>query len=259
MRKNAVSVGLFFLTLFLFAATAEARHFKVYGYETPEAGEVELVYWADYIAASDLQMPFFGKTVDRKGLWAHTFEVEYGVTDRWTIAGYADFEQPAGEDFKQIQWQAVFARYRFFERGQRFFDTAFYLEYYFPDPDYAGESKEKLEARIILEKTIGAVVLTLNPKLEKMLSGPDVEEGMEFEYAASLYFNLNPQWRPGIEFHGNMGEWVNFKSPDDQQHYLVPAVTWKVLPHVGWNLGVAFGLTDASDDVVVKSIIEVGL
>ncbi len=259
MRKNAVSVGLFGLILFLFTAAAEARHFKVYGYQGPDAGEVELVYWTDYVAASDLQMPFFGKSVDREGLWEHTFEVEYGVTDRWTIAGYADFEQPSGKDLEYIQWRAVLSRYRFFERGERFFDTAIYLEYYFRDPDYVGEPQEKIEARLILEKRVGAAVLRLNPKVEKAWSGPNVEEGLEFEYGASLYVGLTPQVKPGIEAYGSMGELVNLKSPRDQQHYIVPAVNWRILPNINWNIGVAFGLTDASDDVVVKSIIEVGL
>lgn len=259
MKKGTISVGLFVLTFFIFASPADARRFKVYGYQGPDAGEVELVYWTDYIAASDLRMPFFGKTVDREKLWTHTFEVEYGVTDRWAIAGYADFEQPSGEGLKFIQWRAVVSRYRFFEKGQRFFDTAVYLEYYLPDPSYVGAPQEKIEARLILEKEIGPVTLRLNPKVEKVWSGPDVGEGLEFEYGAGLYAALTPQVKAGLEVYGIMGEFVNFKSPRDQEHYIVPAVTWKIFPRVTWNLGVGFGLTKASDDLIVKSIIEVGL
>lgn len=259
MRKKMVSFGLAMAALFFLTVPAEARHFKVYGYQGPEAGEIELVYWTDYIVGSDGRMPFFGKAADREGLFAHTFEIEYGVTDRWTVAGYADFEQPSGESLKFVQWRAVFARYRFFERGARFFDTAIYLEYYFPDAGWHGESNEKVEARLILEKPLGPAVLRLNPKLEKTVSGPDVEEGIEFEYAASLYAGLTPTLRPGIELYGSMGEVSNFKSGDAQEHYLVPAVTWRLFPHVAWNVGVAFGLTDASDDLTIKSILEIGL
>lgn len=259
MRKSAGRVGLLVLTIFLFASRAEARHFKVYGYQGPAAGEVELVYWTDYVVSSDGLMPFFGETVDREGLWAHTLEIEYGVTDQWTVAGYGDFEQPSGENLEFVQWRAVVARYRFFEKGERFFDPAIYLEYYLPDPAYTGEAKERIEARLILEKQIGPSVLRLNPKVEKVLSGPDVEEGLEFEYGASLYWNLSSRFRPGLEVYGSMGEFVNLRSRESQQHYLVPAVTWKVLPNVAWNLGVAFGLTGASDDLAVKSIVEIGL
>ncbi|MBI3802141.1 MAG: hypothetical protein HY282_00060 [Nitrospirae bacterium] len=259
MPKSAVAVVLFALTLSFLSSTAEANHLKVYGYQGPDAGEVELVYWTDYIAASDLKMPFFGKNVDREGLWNHTMEVEYGITDRWAIAGYLDFEQPSGEGLKYVQWRAVVARYRFFERGERFFNPAIYLEYYFPSAGLTGEPNEKLEARIILEKQIGPTVLRLNPKLEKTLSGPDVEEGLEFEYAASFYARWTATLEPGIEFYGNMGEVTNLKSRDQQQHYIVPAISWRVLPQVDWNFGVAFGLTKASDDLIVKSIIEIGL
>ncbi len=259
MRNDTIWAGGIFLLLWALVSPAEASHFKVYGYQGPDEGEVELVYWTDYIASSDLQMPFFGKTVDRQGLFTHTLELEYGVTDRWTIAGYADFEQPSGEGLKFVQWRGVFARYRFFERGARFFDTAIYLEYYVPRAEWQGAAGEKLEARLILEKQLGPVVLRLNPKLEKMLSGPDVGEGLEFEYAASLYTGLAPTLRPGIEFYGGMGEVANFKSRALQEHYIVPAITWQLLPNVAWNLGVAFGLTRASDDLVVKSIVEIGL
>lgn len=258
MTKGAPAFLLLFLTLFSISP-AEARHFKVYGYQGPDAGEVELVYWTDYVLSSDLQMPFFGKSVDREGLWAHTLEVEYGVTDRWAIAGYVDFEQPSGEGLKYVQWRAVAARYRFFERGERFFNPALYLEYYFPDADWHGAPGEKIEARLILEKQIGATVLRINPKLEKTLSGPDVEEGVEFEYAVSLYRRLTSRIEPGIEFYGAMGEATNFKSRRAQEHYIVPAVSWRLQPHVDWNIGVAFGLTEASDDIVVKSFIEIGL
>ncbi len=262
MKKNILFIVAIFMAVFLCASASEARHFKVYGYKTPHAGEIELVYWTDYVVQSDLTMGYFEKTVEREKLLGHTIEVEYGVTDRWTIAGYLDFEQPSGEDFKYIQSRAVVSRYRFFEKGQRFFDGAIYIEYYLPETRYpekstgAGEPKEKIEARIILEKDFGSTTLTLNPKFEKVVSGGHVEEGLEFEYGASLYYKMTPKLKPGLEIYGGMGELVDFKPYDKQKHYIVPAAKWKLSDHLKWNIGVAFGLTNASDDIVVKSILE---
>ena len=88
-----------------------------------------------------------------------------------------------------------------------------------------------------------------------MLSGADVEEGLEFEYGASIYYKLDSMIRSGLEFFGKMGEFVNLKSLDDQTHYIVPAFKIGVTEHISWNVGAAFGLTDASDDMVIKSII----
>lgn len=265
-RKNSLTIlggnsmtKMVFVVLFLVLTTnlAQARHFKVYGYKTPEAGEIELVYWADYVAKSDTTMNYFGKTgVKREGLWSNTLEIEYGLTDRFTIAAYADFEKPSGEDFKYIQTRVVAARYRFGEAGERYFDTALYVEYYFPDPDYQGKAKEKIETRFILEKKINDKTLRINPKLEKVTSGPDVEEGLEFEYGASLYGPWTARLKWGLEIYGSLGELANIKSRDEQKHYIVPALTHKLTKHLKLNVGVGVGLTDASDDLVFKGLLE---
>jgi hypothetical protein len=231
-------------------------NFKTYGYDTLDQGEIELVYWTGYVVDSDNQMKYFGKEVDRNGLWNHLVEIEYGITDRWTIAAYADFMQPDGEDLKLVQAHVVGVRYRFFEKGERYFDPTFYVEYYLPRKSYLGENKEKVEARIILQKDIGATSIKLNPKLEKVVSGPDVTEGLEFEYAASVYHEFTPAFEAGIEAYGTMGEFSAIKSSDEQTHYLMPALETKLGKELSWNVGVGFGLTEASDKTVVKSIIE---
>ena len=231
----------------------EARDFKVYGYKTPHEGEVELSYWVDYFAKGSGGYSYFGKTVDKDGLWRHTVEVEYGVTDRWTLAYYADFEQPSGEDFKYVQSRAVFLRYRLFEPGKRFFDPAIYLEYYLPDHDY--RKNEHLEARIILEKNMGPIQVRLNPILDKNLSGAgDVEEGVEFEYAMGVYLKGLGKVKPGLEFYGEMGQIGNFKSSDNQKHFIFPTLKMGLTKHLEVETGVGFGLTHDSDDLVVKGI-----
>lgn len=256
MKHHRIQLlGLILCAALAIPTAAHARHFKVYGYDTLDAGEVELVYWTDYVADSDGTMEFFGSQVERDGLLSHTFEVEYGFTDRWTASLYFDYEDPSGADLELIQSRIVAARYRFGEPGERFFDSAIYFEYIMPDPDYQ-EPKEKLETRIILEKQLGAHTLRLNPKLEKVTSGVDVEEGLEFAYSASLYRPLKERMEVGLELHGEFGEIVNTRSPDEQEHYVVPALSYELMQHLEWNVGLAFGLTDASDDAVVKSILE---
>ena len=62
------------------------------------------------------------------------------------------------------------------------------------------------------------------------------------------------QW--GVEIYGDLGELVDIKTSRKQKHYLVPALTYKINKALKWNVGTAFGLTDASDDVVIKSLLE---
>lgn len=231
-------------------------NFKTYGYKTLDQGEVELVYWTGYAIDSENKMKFFGKEVDRKGLWNHLLEIEYGLTDRWTVAAYLDYLQPEGEDLKLVQGHFVGVRYNLFKDNERFFNSTFYVEYYLPRKGYLGENKERVEARIIMQKDIGDTVIKLNPKLEKVVSGPDVTEGMEFEYAASVYQEFTPKFEAGLEFYGTMGEFSSIKPYDEQTHYIMPAFETKLMKGLAWNVGVGFGMTELSDKVVLKSILE---
>jgi hypothetical protein len=130
---------------------AQARGFKVYGYNTSPQGEVEAAYWFTHVLQSGSTYPFFSKTVDKEGLSQHALELEYGVTDRWMVSGYLDFEDHPDGELQYAQFRAVMSRYRLFEQGERFMDTAIYFEYYIPQASY--QRDEKLEARLIFERT----------------------------------------------------------------------------------------------------------
>ncbi len=247
--------GSLLLTLlpFLEMNDAQARGFKVYGYATPSQSEVELVYWFDHVLQSDATYDFAGRPtilVGKEGLSRHSLELEYGVTDRWTIAGYLDFEDHPAASFEYVQFRAVVSRYRFFEAGERLFDTALYFEYYIPNTAY-GRS-EKLETRLIFEKTFAPVIVRLNPIFEKALDAPDVDEGVEFEYAVGVYAPMG-KVRLGLEGYGALGEFSDWKPWDAQIHYLVPAVKFPIGP-VDVDFGIGVGLTQASDDLLVKTI-----
>jgi len=60
------------------------------------------------------------------------------------------------------------------------------FEYYAPCENHDGESSDKLEARIILQRQWTDWDLRLNPKFEKVLGGPGNVEPLEFEYASGL-------------------------------------------------------------------------
>jgi hypothetical protein len=248
------SLFVTFVSLIGYAET-EARGFKVYGYATPSQGDVELVYWFDHVLQSGASYDFADRpttiAVDKEGLSRHALEVEYGVTDRWTIAGYADFEDHPDASFEYVQFRAVVSRYRLFEAGERLFDTALYFEYYMPNAAY--DRSEKLETRLIFEKTIAAVNVRLNPIFEKAFSTSDVEEGVEFEYAGGVYTPMGPV-RLGLEFFGALGEFHDWRPWDAQTHYLFPAAKFPLGP-TDVDFGVGVGLTQASDDLLVKTIV----
>lgn len=93
---------------------SHAQFFKVYPYMTAEAGEKELVYWLSAIG-SDHQYSFFGDQVDRQGLIAHSLELEYGLSNKWTAGFYLDFEQPKEHGIKHVRTKALMFHGRFWE------------------------------------------------------------------------------------------------------------------------------------------------
>jgi len=118
-------------TIFLFVLLSQplsAQLYKVYGYQPAEAGEVEFVLWNSYIPSSDNTYNFFGTNMARDGLTAHSLELEYGLSNKFGIAAYLDFERPRGGELKYIRTKAIMAHYALFDKGSRPVDIGIYLE-----------------------------------------------------------------------------------------------------------------------------------
>ena len=253
------------LTLFLLPAAEHGQFFRVYEYKTADAGAVEFSYWTTYIGSSDEEMGYFDKTVSREKMWAHSFEIEYGLSHKLTVGYYSDCLDPQGGSFEYVR-SKLLARYRLFEKYERPFDLALYGEYIIPDKEY--DDAEKFEFRLIVEKDLGPIRVALNPILEKKTSGDDVDEGIEFAYAAGIYYDdagaglwNTPDLaiRPGVEFYGEIGELSDTGGSSQQGHYIFPVVDLYYPEYAGWkarwNLGTGFGLGGEADDFVVKSIL----
>jgi len=254
--------SMFVCALLLVLQAANAQFYKVYEYQPTEAGEIEFSLWNSYIPSSDVYYRYFGEELSRQGLLAHSLELEYGLSNRWGIALYMDFENPKGGGLKYVRTKALMAHYAFFDKGSRPVDIAIYLEYIFNNKDY--KESEEFELRLILEKDIGPFRIDFNPIFEKKTSGSGAEEGVELNYALGIYYLNNREGiyfskdlmvQPGIEFYGKMGEAVDLKSWKDQRHYIFPTVDLFIGKRLQWHTGIGVGLTRASDDITFKSIL----
>jgi hypothetical protein len=245
------------LALLLFPLFISAQFYKVYPYMTAEAGEKELVYWFSAIG-SDHQYAFFGEQVDRQGLMAHSVELEYGLSNKWTAGLYLDFEHPKGDQLKHIRTKALMFHGRFWEKGERPIDLGLYVEYILPRKDY--KNGEQLEIKCILEKDFGFHSIVLNPTFEKMISGPDVSEGVEFALNGGWYYRQSLKVQPGVEFYSKWGELKELNPVKDSRTYLFPAVDviLGAQGRITWHTGVGFGLTSPADNFVFKSILSIG-
>lgn len=245
------------LIFLLFPLISSAQFFKVYPYMTPEAGEKELVYWFSAVG-SDHQYSFFDKQVERNGLFAHSLEFEYGLSNKWTAGLYLDFEQPRGEKLRHIKTKALMFHGRFWEKGERPVDLGLYVEYILPRKGY--KNAEQIEIKWILEKDYGFHTFILNPTFEKNISGPDVDEGVEFALNGGWYLKKYDRIQPGIEFYSKMGELYDLKPCEQTKTYIFPAVDIIMGRHgrIIWHTGAGFGLTNPADNFVFKSILSIG-
>lgn len=231
------------------------QFYKIYGYQTLDANEKELVYWYSVIPSSDVTYDYFGNDVERDWLMAHSLEIEYGISNKYTVALYADFEHPKGEQFRYIRAKAVAMYYRFFEKSERPIDIAIYAEYILPRKGY--KRSEEIELKVILEKDIKFHQIILNPTFEKKISGLDVTEGVEFVLNGGYYYRGNLIFQPGLEFYMKMGEIYDLDPFQEQKNYIFPAfdLFFGKKQQFRWHAGVGLGLTDPTDNLVVKSIL----
>lgn len=258
---NRKRIFTFIMIICLSALPLQAQFYKVYGYQPAEAGEIEFSLWNSYIPSSDAAYSFFGEALSREGLLAHSLELEYGLSNRFGIAAYADFEDPQNGSLRFVRTKALMAHYALFEKGSRPVDISIYLEYIINRRAY--KDYEELELRLILEKDVGAFTVDFNPIFEKKTSGPESSEGVELNYALGVYYSNNEEGlfftknlmiKPGIEFYGKMGEIADLKAFSDQSHYVFPTVDIFIGQRLQWHAGIGFGLTDVSDKVTLKSI-----
>ena len=258
------------------AVPGGAQRYRVYQWDTPMQGWAEPALWNSWVAKSNLDYSHFGKTVREQGVTAHSAEFEYGMTDQFTLATYADFESAPGLPLRYTAAR-VEGRYRFGSRYQRFLDPAIYLEYSVPRAKY--EAAQELEARLILQRDLNDFRLVLNPIVGRTFSNQSSTSssgssasgehgggsemvgtenaGSRFSggFAGGLYWRRYHLAQPGIEYYNQVGPLGQLLAVRDQRHAIVPTVDLRFIPGLDWNVGVVVGLTPGSDKYTVKSVL----
>ena len=251
MKKITPTVWITVLLLLL-SFSVKAQYYRVYGWETPRRGWVELTVWNKAVLDSDLEFERNGEMFSRDGLWLHSAEVEYGVTDRFAVGMYGDFRNASDADFAFYRFRAV-ARYSLFSKFSRFFSPALYLEYYIPSKNVA-ESSE-LEMRLILQKDLGDFRLKLNPAISAETSGEEVQEGLSANFFGGIYWRRYYTAQLGVEYYGRYGQLRDMPPAKEQEQILFGVVNLNLFRGFQWQLGAVTGLTDGSDNFIFKSIL----
>lgn len=234
LKKSIIVIGL--VSILVSAANADRRAYVwTYQYMTLSPGMTEL----EFYQTTKLRQ------VDE---WEYRIEVEQGITDRTDFSVYQIFSQRENQSFK---WDAVQfrVRHRLADAGQYFLDPLLYLEY---NRKTDSRLPNKLEAKLILSRTIGHFNLAMNPVYEFFFA-PGTEHEAGFDLGASWQFH--PKFIAGLESTSRI------ELGDDETEtasYFGPTVSY-ASGKWWYTLGAAFGITDASDDARVRLLMGIGL
>ena len=214
-------------------------------YYTASRNEFEVELWSDVN---------FADTDDHES-WSfkQQVELEYGLTDHLQLAYYEVYTWDQAKSWERDQFKLE-AKLRLMEAGQWPVDVALYSEYKNPDGSRNLHSDE-VENKLILSRDFGPWNVIANLVAERKVS---THSFWEFEYTAGVSYLLSPRTRVGLEVKESLGDEHEF-GIRGQRHplYLVPGLYTNLTDHIRILVGPAFGLTRVSDDLQLKSIVEI--
>ena len=231
------------------AAQAQRSFYRVYQYEQPLKGWLEATLWTTIVPSSKLDYEHFGEGLTRNGLSAHSFELEYGLTDQSTFGAYVNAENPNGQGLEVSQLQVVY-RYRLSRRYEHFVNTSFYLGYIVPRHRY--DNTQETELRVVLEHDFNDFRVVLNPTFSKAVTGEEARYWPAALVDAGVYYRRFFHVQPGVELYNNFGELGVFAQP--QHHQIFPTLDLRGLGF-DLNLGLGLPLTASDDRLTVKALL----
>lgn len=183
-------------------------------------------------------------------------EIEVTPNSWWHTALLGEFEKapPGNLEFAATGWENIF---QLTPQGKYWADFAAYVEY---DLTQHSGDADKLEWKILAEKTLGPMTLTVNPIWEAEV-GANASSGVDFRYAARAKWRLRRTFEPAIEFHGAIGRFDRPTRFADQRHQIGPVVLGQLnlgqIAEFKYEAGYLFGVTRAgSPDGALKFLVE---
>lgn len=228
------------MSVLALSAAAHADDYKVYS-PVIESGERAVEANVNYdFDHRDGQNKYFSQV----------YAAEYGINDHWKTEVGVEVEHNAGEEMKatNLKWENIINP---FTTGENWMDAALYLE---GEKSLEGGAPNNLEAKLLLEKTVGKFVNTANLKVERSI-GPNSDKGVGTGFALKTRYRLDKAFEPGLEYYADTGVWSNMPSFNEQDHKFGPAIDGKI-GSLRYNTAALFGTSKAAADTTVKLNLE---
>lgn len=248
-RRRVLTVLSLLVTLVTTCAAAQTDEIQVYDAVIAAPGVVNLTLHDNYTPDGRTTPAFPGGLVPNHTLngvpeWA------YGVTD-WFEAGLYlplySISSNEGAVLNGFKLRALFVSPDAADR-EFFYGINFEFSY---NARHWDPNRYTSEIRPIVGWHLGQIDLIFNPILDNSYQGIS---RLDFAPSTRLAYNLSKAWAVAAEEYDDFGPLRGFLPGDQQSHQLFAVADWagEALSVEG---GIGFGLTSATDHVVLKLIL----
>jgi hypothetical protein len=234
-----------------------------------EKGQVELEYRGAYhwgVPEAAANNPNANDLIQ-----SHEFELQYGLTNWWLLQLTLGAEQPLHEDFNlsDVEFETEFALIKREGDGIALSLQGGYQKSVLGQADVLGFGP-------IVELAHKNLLITLNPLFTDQVGPNRDTEGLGFEYGWRAEYDFAEHWGIGVEMFGEIEDLTHAGTFNQQNHSLGPTLFWSPTKkgedvgdtagggddekngagpaplELSFNVGVQFGLTDATSDAALK-------
>lgn len=242
---------LFCFLLPVMAFSQENYEIQVYGAETVDKGQTMFEIHSNYTVNG-------GRDIVKGVLpsWHsihETLEITHGITDNFELGFYLFTNYTPQHGWKVIG-SHVRPRIAAPEKWKLPVGLSLSAEIGWQSKEYA-EKTFNMELRPIIDKTFGKLYLCLNPTLEFTFQGIDKSSSPVFAPNIKTSYAISPKVSLGAEYYGNLGPLNQFEKLPEQNHAVFFVADLYLDPKWEVNFGPGFGLTDATDGLVLKLIL----
>jgi hypothetical protein len=206
---------------------------------------------------------------------SHEFETQYGLTNWWLFSFTLGTDQPDGENFgaSSVEFEG---QYQFIKREGDGIALAVQGGYEKAINHGNEQNADEIGFGPIVELAKGPLLVTLNPLFTDQVGVNRQTNGLGFDYGWRAEYDFATHWGVGVEMFGQIEDLTNAGVFNDQEHSIGPTLFFNFggdedeasqgsgddddrerssgPPQMSFsvNVGLQFGLTDATSDGALK-------
>jgi hypothetical protein len=242
---------IFFSLLFLMGNAQENYEIQVYGSPTMTKGQTMFELHSNYTFNGNKDL--VNGLLPSNHSVHETIEITHGITDNFELGFYLFTNYTPNYGWKIIG-SHLRPRIAAPDKWHLPVGLSLSAEIGWQKQEYAPETFS-MELRPIIDKTIGKFYFCLNPTLGFAFMGNDINTTPAFAPNIKTSFAASSKYSLGLEYYGDLGPLNQFEKLPQQNHAIFAVADLYLDPKWELNFGPGFGLTNATDKLVMKLIV----